>query len=151
MHVGVLKLEGGALKLEGGALKLEGGALKVEGGPVEHCQNLLKSMSFHDAEIMQNLDSNATSWINALKGLIKVMESWCLEHINEGLSWKDDGRDAKEIFASCPLGSEAVSVTAEALEILETMEQRGVFPDAWAESKGICNFMFRHRSDFSIF
>merc|ERR1712139_431344 len=40
-----------------------------------------------------------------------------------------DGPDAKEVFESCPLGSEAASIAAQALEILETMEQRGVMPD----------------------
>merc|ERR1712159_102716 len=69
-------------------------------GLVDQCQNVLKSMSFHEIEIMQkkNLNPTETSWINALKDLIKGMEPLCVEHINEGLSWKDDGQDAKTIF-----------------------------------------------------
>lgn len=101
-------------------------------GPVDHCQNVLKSMNFFQTRIMQkqNLDPNESFWINTLQGLIKGMELLCLEHMSEGLSWKDDGPDAKGVFESCPLGSEAASVAAKALEILETMEQRGVLPDA---------------------
>merc|ERR1712139_70742 len=104
-------------------------------GLVDQCQNVLKSMSFHEIEIMQkkNLNPAETSWINALKGLIKGMEPFCVEHINEGLSWKDDGSDAKAIFEYCPLGSEEASMVGEALEVLETMELKGVTPDAMEE------------------
>merc|ERR1712139_571736 len=99
-------------------------------------------MSFHKIEVImqkENLnpkEMKEKSWINALNGLIKGMEPLCTEHINGGL-WKDDGPDAKEVFESCPLGSEAASIAAQALEILETMEQRGVMPDGFEGNQWI--------------
>jgi len=88
--------------------------LVTAASPPSHVQNVLESMDFHAIKVMQKKNTPETTWVKALKNLVKELKDWCGEQCKLGLIWSAQGQDPVEYFSAHPLGSTSGGASPEA-------------------------------------